>query len=497
MRSIFELLLSAGLWLGIPVASSALGRAESPLKPNIVLVLADDLGWGDLGCYNAESRIPTPSLDRLAGQGMRFTDAHSPSSVCTPTRYALLTGRYAWRTRLKSGVLWGYSPPLVEPGRVTLASVLRDRGYATSCIGKWHLGLAWATREPAQFGDLPEPAASPALVDYTKQVSTGPLTVGFEHSFVLPGSLDMEPYVFVENGRPLGPVTGRVEGSIHQRKGGRGFWRAGPIGPGFTHEGCQPRLLAEAEAFLRRQTRERPFLLYFSLTAPHDPWVPQPEYRGRSKAGDRGDFVVQVDAAVGRILSVLQERGLADNTIVVFASDNGAHWLPDEVEKTGHRANGPWRGQKSDAWEGGHRIPLIVRWPDHVRSGSTSDALVCLSDILATAAEILGLKLPKTAAEDSISFLAVLREQARTARKSLVMHSANGVFAIRRGDWKLIEAQGSGGWSPGEVAESAQLYNLRDDPGEQANHFSDRATIAKRLRGLLRETRSSGRSPRR
>jgi len=207
--------------------------------------------------------------------------------------------------------------------------------------------------------------------------------------------------------------------------------------------------------------------------------------------------VVQVDATVGRMLSVLQERGLADNTIVLFASDNGAHWLPDEIEKTGHRANGPWRGQKSDAWEGGHRIPLIVRWPGRVRSGATSDALVCLSDILATAAEILGLKLPKTAAEDSISFLAVLRGQARTARKSLVMHSANGVFALRRGDWKLIEARGSGGWSPGEVPESAQLYNLRDDPGEQANHFSDQATIAKRLRDLLHETRSSGRTPRR
>lgn len=438
-------------------------------RPNIVLVLADDLGWGDLGCYNSASQIPTPHLDRLAAEGMRFMDAHSPSAVCTPTRYGLLTGRYAWRTRLKSGVLWGYSPPLIEPGQETLASLLKRRGYATACVGKWHLGLGWPTQSPADFGDGPKPNSDPELVDFSQPVTSGPHTVGFDFSFILPVSLDMEPYVFLQNGRVLGVPTHRVDAGVSQRQGGAGFWRAGPASPGFTHEGVESNLLAQAVGFVQRQTADRPFFLYLALASPHDPWVPRPEFAGRSGAGPRGDFVTQMDDTVGQLLRALDETGRARDTLVIFSSDNGAHWLPAEVTQTGHRANGPWRGMKSDVWEGGHRIPFLVRWPGMVPPGSISGALVGLNDVLATVAEVSGTPLPARASADSVSFLPVLRGQAESERKTLVLHSVNGVFALRSGNWKWIAGRDSGGWTPGEVSTSSQLYDLSSDPGETNN----------------------------
>jgi arylsulfatase A len=294
----------------------------------------------------------------------------------------------------------------------------------------------------------------------------------------------------------VGPVTGRVDAGKHQREGGRGFWRAGPVGPGFTHEQCLPKLLAAAEAFLRRQSRDRPFFLYFPLTAPHDPWVPLPAYRGRSRAGDRGDLVTQVDSTVGSLLSILAERGLAENTLVVFTSDNGAHWLPDEMSRTGHRANGPWRGQKSDAWEGGHRMPLLVRWPGRILAGGTSRALVSLTDMMATFAALTGQTLPRDAGEDSTNFLPVLLGKSREARDSILSHSINGVFAVRSDRWKLIESRGSGGWSPGETSEPAQLYDLQNDPGETINQFSRRPAIVARLRRQLSEWQASDRTAR-
>lgn len=445
-------------------------RAALAAPPNVVIILADDLGWGDLGCYNPGSKIPTPHLNRLAAQGMRFTDAHSPSAVCTPTRYGLLTGRYAWRTRLKRGVLWGYSPPLIEPDRPTLATHLKNRGYATACVGKWHLGLGWTTREPADFGDGSIPTADPVLVDFAPSLTSGPHTLGFDYSFILPASLDMDPYVFIEDGRVAGVPTNRVAGSRSQRQGGGGFWREGPVSPGFTHEGVEADLLARAAAFIRRQTNSaRPFLLYLPLASPHDPWVPRPEFRGRSTAGVRGDFVAQVDDTVGRLLKVLEETGLAENTLVVFTSDNGAHWLPKEVEETGHHANGHWRGMKSDAFEGGHRVPFLARWPGVIQPGSTTAALVGLNDLFATVSEAAGLTVPPGAAEDSVSFLPVLRGEASGVRESLVLHSINGAFALRQHDWKLIEAKDSGGWTTAAVETPAQLYHLRDDPGETNN----------------------------
>lgn len=464
--------------------------------PGIVLILADDLGWGDPRCYNPESKVPTPNLDRLAAEGMRFIDAHSPSAVCTPTRYGILTGRYAWRSRLKNGVLWGYSPPLLEPGLPTIASHLKAHGYITAGVGKWHLGLEFATRGPAAFGDGVEPAADPSLIDWSQPLRAGPHTAGFDHYFGIPASLDMVPYVFIEDDRIPVPPTARTPGSRSQRQGGNGFWREGPIAPGFTIEGCQPALTAHAVAYLREQRRDRPFFLYFPLTAPHDPWVPTEAFRGRSGAGARGDFVAQVDDTVGQVLQVLEERGLVEDTLVLFTSDNGAHWLPGEAQRTGHAANGPWRGMKSDAWEGGHRVPLLARWPGHVPPGRVSEALVGLNDLFATLAEVAGAPLPPGTAPDSVSFFRALRGRHQPRRPPLVQHSIRGTFAVREGPWKLIEGSDSGGWSAGKVETPRQLYRLDQDPGEQHNLALRHPDRVKRLEATLRRLREEPQSPR-
>lgn len=479
------------LWLACSVTAGEANRRPDPRSlPNVVLMLADDMGWGDLGCYNPHSRIPTPHMDRLAAEGMRFTDAHAPSAVCTPTRYGLMTGRYAWRTRLKQGVLWGYSPPLIEPERLTLPAFLREVGYTTACVGKWHLGLGWVASSPAAFGDLPKPAADPGLIQFEKPLTAGPHTLGFDFSFVLPASLDMDPYVFVQDGRVVGLPVGRLTASRHQRQGGAGFWREGPSGSGFTPESCLPELVAQSENWITRCGGRRPFFLYVPLTSPHDPWVPTVEYRGKSKAGARGDFVMQTDAAVGRILAALDRAGSAKDTLVIVTSDNGAHWLPEEVERTGHAASGPWRGQKSDIWEGGHRVPFLVRWPGHVRAGSTSDALIGLQDVMATLADVVGRPLPLGAGEDSQSFSAALLGKRLKARRPQVLHSIQGIFAVRDGPWKLIEGQGSGGWTSGRVSEPGQLYHLGRDPQERHNLWNERPREVARLARVLEGIRN-------
>jgi len=466
---------------GIAALGCAAFAAERP--PNIVLVVGDDLGWGDPRCYNPDSRIPTPSMDRLSSEGMRFTDAHAPSALCTPTRYGLLTGRYAWRTRLQRGTLVGDSRALIEPGRTTVASFLRGRGYATAGVGKWHLGL----------GDV-EPA------DYTKPLRPGPLDCGFDRFFGIPASLDMAPYLFFEGDRAVEPPTGRIGASEMRRKGGGGFWRAGGIAPGFTHEGCLPALVAWAEEFLRRQEPAKPFFLYFPLTAPHTPWMPLKGFRGKSGADWYGDFVAQVDDALGRVLRVLEEKKLSENTLVLFMSDNGAHWLPEDIEKHRHRANGPWRGQKGDIWEGGHRVPLIVRWPGCVKAGSTSEALVCLTDLMATVAEIVGGDLPRDAAEDSSSFLPVLLGKGPAPRRGMVLHSGDGGFAIRDGPWKLCLTLGSRGFSnpkdpkPVPGGPKGQLYHLGDDPSETRNLYLEKPAEVARLEAILEKARSEGRT---
>jgi arylsulfatase A-like enzyme len=462
--------------------------AAQPVRPNIVFILADDLGIGDAGCYNKDSKIPTPHIDALARRGMRFVDAHSPSSVCTPTRYGILTGRYAWRTKLQRGVLQGYDPLLIEPGRLTWPLLLQRLGYRTACIGKWHLGLG---------------NANP--VDYQKELRPGPRSVGFEYFFGIPSSLDFPPYVFVENDRVTAAPSDQIAASQSQREGGGGFWREGAIAPGFRHADVLPALAQKAVEWLTKQSSDQPFFLYFALSGPHTPWLPAAEFQGKSKAGPYGDFVVQTDAVIGQILATLDRLHLADNTLIIVTSDNGAHWTLEDLQRYGHRANLFWRGQKADIWEAGHRIPFVAAWKGHIPTGSTSSETICLTDMLATTAALLKEKRPESAGEDSANILPALLGQEREGRirEATVHHSGSGLFALRQGDWVLVEGLGSGGFSkpqkenPTPGGPKGQLYNLARDPGQQRNLYLEDAERVAAMQALLDRYRKEGRSVRR
>lgn len=456
--------------------------AQPQAAPNIVLILCDDLGYGDVGVYFQGSKIPTPHMDRLARDGMRFTDAHSPSSVCTPTRYGVLTGRYCWRTSLKSGVGNGYSPALIEPGRDTIASFLkRTKGYKTGGFGKWHLGL----------GDQPK-------VDYAKEFHPSPNEFGFDEYFGIPASLDMPPYVFIENHRAVEPPTASIPDNGEVKRGP--FWRGGPRSPSFQMEDVLPSIVKRACGFIERE--KGPFFAYVPLPAPHTPWVPSKPFQGKSKAGLYGDFVEEVDASIGQILASLERTGKAANTIVIVTSDNGAPWEErDSREAAGHWANANWRGQKADIQEAGHRVPFMIRWSGHIKAGGVSSQTICLTDIFASLVELQGLRLPLNVAEDSISFAPALRGRDRMPlREAIVHHSAQGLFAIRQGDWKLVLGRGSGGFTapakiepkPGEPA--VELYNLRDDPHEDRNVYDSHPQIVAKLTALLKRYQDSGRS---
>jgi arylsulfatase A len=485
---------------------------------NVLVILADDLGYGDLGCYGA-TRINTPHIDRLAREGMRFTDAHTPSAVCSPTRYGLLTGRYCWRTWLKSNVLDGFDPPLVENGRTTLATLLRSKGYDTACIGKWHLGMTWTDTkgQPIPFRGTEAGFRSGKDVDFLRETKGGPLDCGFDSWFGISASLDMSPYAFME-GRLASPRPTEATGTNRTL-----FLNQGPgmRAPDFQLEGVLPALTQRAVSFLEsRRGKSGPFFLYFALPSPHLPVVPNWEWQGKSKAGLYGDFVMETDAQVGLLLSALDRAGLAKNTLVLFTSDNGGlwhSWKPQEADdiaaykptprgqyaaERGHFGNGKLRGTKADVYEGGHRVPFIARWPGFVKAGSVSSALLELNDVLATVAEVVGASLPPDAGEDSISFLPVLRGQAgpRAPRTFAVHHSLRGVFALRDGPWKLVLTRGSGGFStPKTVTPQAgeatgQLYNLGTDPQETTNLWLAHPEVVRRLEAKLRAVQQGDRT---
>ncbi|RYD23183.1 MAG: arylsulfatase [Verrucomicrobiaceae bacterium] len=452
------------------------GRAATP---NIVYILADDLGYGDLKFLNPESRIATPHMDKLAAEGMVFTDAHSTSSVCTPSRYSILTGRYSWRTRLQQGVPGGFAPPLIDKERLTVPALLKQQGYATACIGKWHLGMTFAKK----------PDASIPIPD-------GPVTRGFDRFFGISASLDMPPYAYVRNDRWTSPLD--MEKELFKN-------RPGPAASDFEAVNVLPDLTREAVSFIGEQAAaKKPFFLYLPLTSPHTPLAPTKEWEGKSKLGAYGDFLMQTDATVGQILAALEQGGVAGNTLVILTSDNGFAPMAGnrELEKQGHFPSGPYRGYKADIWEGGHRIPFIARWPGTIRPGTRSGALTSLGDLMATCADITGAKLPDTAGEDSISLLPVLRgESGQPARDSIVHHSNTGRFAIRQGQWKLNFCPGSGGWAnpndPAAVRQglpAVQLYDLSTDPGEKENLQAEHPEIVTRLTALLEEQIRNGRS---
>ena len=466
-------------------------------RPNIIVILADDQGFGDLGANNPQSKIATPHLDALAKDGVRFTDGHTSSGVCTPTRYSLLTGRYHWRTKLQSGVLGGFSTPLISKDRLTLAGLLKQQGYATGCFGKWHLGMSFPLKNGGvadDGGNFGKPFQDAASVDYGRDIVDGPVDHGFDTFYGISASLDMPPFVWIKDRR----VTEIPSAT-------KTWLRSGPAGPTFEAVDVMPSVIDQTIAFIESQRKAdpaKPFFAYVPLNAPHTPIVPTKEFQGSSGISPYADFVKQVDHDVGRLLASLDKQGLTENTLVIFTADNGCSTAANipELQKAGHEPSYVYRGNKADLYEGGHRVPFLVRWPAKVKP-AVSSALIGQFDFLATFAEITGATVPAGMGEDSVSFLPVLLGSKESVRQGIVSQSINGSFAIREGQWKLLLSAGSAGWSsPKPGPEEAglppvQLYDLSRDPGERQNlqaEFPERVAAMKaELEKLIARGRST------
>lgn len=459
---------------------------QAQQKPNIIYILADDLGYGDVSCLNKDSKLNTVNIDNVAANGMKFTDAHSNSAVCTPTRYGILTGRYAWRSSLQNGVLWGYDTMLIKNDQTTVASLLKRNGYHTACIGKWHLGLDWQKDAQGKF-------------DFFQPIVNGPQQVGFDYFYGIPASLDMHPYFYIENNRVTATSADSVNGNPLM-----GYWRAGPAGNDFRHEEVLENITGKATAYISSQAKSgSPFFLYFPLTSPHTPVLPSAAYQGKSRTNTYGDFVLMTDAMVGKILDAVKAAGIEQNTIIVITSDNGCSPNADfeVLIAAGHDPSYIYRGAKADIFEGGHRIPFIVKWPGKVKAGTETNATICLTDLMATLADLLQQPLKDNEGPDSYSLLPLLLQKKGYARTSTIHHSIDGNFSIRKQDWKLIMAHGSGGWSmPTEKEAKAQnlppvqLYHLKTDIGETKNVAADHPQVVKELSKLLEATIENGRS---
>ena len=466
--------------------------------PNIIVILADDLGVGDVGIYNISSTIPTPNINSLAKNGARFEDAHTNAAVCTPTRYGLLTGRYTWRSRLKSGVLNGFSIHLIESNRLTLASMLKAKGYYTGCVGKWHLGLDWV-----KTGDGPD------QVDYTQPIQNGPNSFGFDYFYGIVASLDMSPYVYIENDRVTQQPT-----ELKSRSEFPVFIREGVKAPDFNFEDAGFHLLEKAQNFIRENAKtENPFFLYFPLTSPHKPVIPAELVKGKTGLGPYGDFIMQTDILVGGVMQVLEEQGISDNTLFILTSDNGSfmYKLDDSLENehvsdasiqgykpSHHRSSYIYRGTKADIWEGGHRVPFIVRWPEKIKSATVIGQPICITDMMATLAEVVDYSLPEDAGEDSYSFWPLLSQESQyMARPPILHHSSRGMFAMRDEKWKLVLGNGSGGREKprGEPwGEPYQLFDMENDPRESTNLHDEYPEVVEKLTNLTKRYIDQGHS---
>ena len=437
-------------------------------KPNIIFIMADDMGYGDLGCYNKNSKIPTPNMDALAAGGIRFTDAHSPSAVCTPTRYGVITGRYCWRSRLKRGVLNGYSPALIDTQRMTVASLLKGQGYATACIGKWHLGLG-----------------SDKRTDFSKTLVPGPNDLGFDYFYGIPASLDMTPYCYVENDRAVDEPTLTIEAGKSNEDG---WWRKGAIAPGFKHVEVLPNLTKKAVDYIGGhaiKSPDKPFFMYFPLPAPHCPIAPADFVRGRSGAGGYGDYVVEVDWTVGQVVKALQRNGLAENTLIIVTSDNGspgrtkidrAH--SSVVEHYGHNPSGNLRGIKADVWDGGHREPFVACWPGKIPAGRVCSEICGTIDLLPTFARLAGAEMPADRVIDGRDIRPLMEGRPGAA-------SPHGAYFYYRG--RNLEAVRSGKWKLRRVKKKTELYDLEADISEKENLADRHPEIVKRLAGMMEE----------
>lgn len=488
-----KLIRNRGLLLSLGSMTVLSGCAQQPQeqkKPNIVFIFADDMGYGDVSAFNENSKIQTTNIDRIANEGVAFTDAHSSSSVSTPSRYSLLTGRYNWRSDLKSGVLMGYNKALIAPDRRTIASVLRDQGYQTACIGKWHLGWDWNNIE-----------AGKDSVDFSKPITNGPTTRGFDYFYGIIASLDMAPYVYVENDMPTAlPDRETVNDGMK-------YWRKGPTASDFDHEQTLPNFINRAVDYIHDKSKDdKPFYLYLPLPAPHTPILPIKEYQGKSGLNPYGDFVLMVDDMVGKVMNALKEAGVDDNTILVFSTDNGCSPQAkfDELQEKGHYPSYIYRGHKADLFDGGHRIPCAVRWPAKIKP-HTVNQTVCLTDFFATFATIADYQLKDSEGEDSYNILPLLlnEKEGDVIREATVHHSINGDFTIRKGKWKLLLSPSSGGWSfpkPGtddEVIKTLpliQLYNMKTDPAEKNNVYAEHPEVVKELKDLMIKYVKEGRS---
>ncbi len=491
---LFTLLLSLTWFAGFDLVVVAASR------PNIVILYADDMGYGDLAIQNPDSKIPTPNLDRLAREGMRFTDAHSSSGVCTPSRYALLTGRFHWRKF--HGIVNSFGPPVLDDPELTLPEMLKAKGFRTACIGKWHLGWDWEAIKNGNAKPDPKTGYAADAFDWSKRIPGGPLDHGFDYYFGddVP---NFPPYTWFENDRvliaPTEPLT-----ITPQTAEGNWEARPGPMASGWDFYAVIPRLTEKAVEWIGRQRgRTEPFFLYVPFNSPHAPIVPSPEFVGKSRAGGYGDFMVQTDDKVGRILRALQEHGFAGNTLVIFTADNGAeHYAYERIRRYGHRSSGPLRGMKRDLWEGGHRVPFIVRWPGVVKAGTVSNALISQVDLMATLAAVVEATLPDGTAADSYNLLPVWKDNSPSPRRSIVHNTNKGAYAVRHDNWLLVATKTGGvtrvpEWFDAENGyvrhdHAGELYDLSADLAQKHNLYAQRPEKVAELTALLEQIRAQG-----
>ncbi len=472
--------------------------------PNIVYILADDLGIGDLGIYNENSKIHTPNLDKMGAEGMKFTDAHTSSSVCTPTRYGILTGRYNWRSPLKQFVTWGTSPMLIKDDRLTVADLLRQHGYKTANVGKWHLGLNWTlkdSRQELEFYSAIEDKYPFEQIDYSKPLRKGALDLGFDYSYLLPASLNMPPFVYVENDKVVMEPTAV---SVRTRaENPYAYWIKGDISEDFKHEEVLPVFVEKSVSFIKENAGgDKPFFLYLPLPAPHNPILPIEPWKGKSNINPYADFVLMIDDLMGNILKAIKDSGIEDNTLVIFTSDNGcaANANFSVLAKKGHNPSYIYNGSKGSYLEGGHRVPFLVKWPNKIIGNSVCDETICTTDFMATCADIVGYSFKDNEAEDSYSMMPLFTQEKIYQRESTIHHSKTGIFAIRKGDWKLILSPNSGINANGKPERSKKklpehiLFNLNMDIGEKENVAEEYPEKVKELKALLVKQIKEGRS---
>jgi arylsulfatase A len=480
-------------------------KAAVNTRPNIIYILADDLGYGDISSFNPESKISTPNIDAIAAAGMSFTNAHASASVCTPSRYAIMTGQYNWRSRLKRGVLWTYDWPLIDKNRLTVGQFLKNNGYHTAIVGKWHLGWSWPIKAGQtvdtahySFRSDKQTLEREAKLDFSKPLQGGPLAAGFEYQYGI-DIPSLPPFCYIDNGRIVGNINTQLVTTPHPHL----------VQAGWDSKLIMPTLMDKAMAYVRNEGHQKqPFFLYLALTVPHYPIAPTDEFKGKSKMGAYGDVVQEMDSYIGKLMQLLKDMKIDKNTLVIFTSDNGS--VMDSGEGTAygsgyhlynHLSNYKFKGIKGDIWDGGHRIPFIARWPGIIPKGQNCTQAISLTDLFATCAGILNKPLPDSAADDSYNILPLLKGEQlnKPVRQSIIFHSSLGFFAIEKGKWKYIECNGSGGNLKNVYIKNdtkfdtpGQLYDMENDPEEKQNLYTQYPEVVEELSKLLNEQKKAG-----